>query len=189
MQRLLMMRSVGQFFSRFIYGGAGRPISAGIIDNVRPMFRHRTVGSALNREGVEGTKMKGTIMRSVASFFLACLFVPLVAASGSATEITLTPIVQGSGNDCCPQDGTFDVIVPPPNDRQLFNNVFQQSRAAFEFDISAIPSGSQINSAVLQICIGIGQIPALPPPSHASYSCMVTQATAYWNSLIMRRTT
>ena len=103
--------------------------------------------------------MKGTIMRSVVCFFLACSFVPLVAASGSATEIQIVPTVQGSARDSGPQDGIFDFFLAPPNDTQLFNNGFQQSRVAFEFDISAIPSGSQINSADLQICISVPNDP------------------------------
>ena len=86
-------------------------------------------------------------------FLIPILFFNL--STVQAEQLILTPTVQGSANDAGPQDGIFDFIVPPPNDQQLFNNGWQQSRYAFEFDLSGIPEGVEIISANIQICIGV----------------------------------
>jgi hypothetical protein len=103
--------------------------------------------------------MEVIMMKVISKFGLI-----LVCSIGAATadQIQLTPTVQGAANDQGPQDGTFDTISPAPNDRNLFNNGWQQNRYAFEFDTSTVPSGSEILSAELQVCIGVWFDPWLP---------------------------
>ncbi len=70
-----------------------------------------------------------------------------------ADSINVLPIDANSARDSGPQDGVFDFFVTGINGGQLFNNGFNESRVAFEFDISAVPAGSTINTATLTMSI------------------------------------
>jgi hypothetical protein len=68
-----------------------------------------------------------------------------------ADTINIDPIDANTARDSGPQDGIFDFFITGINGGQVFNNGFNESRVVFEFDISAIPNGSTINTATLSM--------------------------------------
>jgi len=77
----------------------------------------------------------------------------LIVAPAFADTINVDPIDANTARDSGPQDGIFDFFITGINGGQLFNNGFNESRVVFEFDISAIPNGSTINTATLSMSI------------------------------------
>ena len=102
-------------------------------------------------------------MKSFPSFAALSLAF-LISCTASAEVVFLEPIITGSSRDNGPQDGVFDSISPPPNDRNLTNNGFVESRFATEFDLSVIPTGVDIASAKLETCISVFPDQALNDP-------------------------
>ena len=96
---------------------------------------------------------KVSIMKKIISTFTSILIFVCGFGIATAEQLQLTPVVQGSAVDQGPQDGVFDAISAPPNDRQLNNNGFEENRFAFEFDMDIVPVGAEILSAEVQVCI------------------------------------
>jgi hypothetical protein len=76
----------------------------------------------------------------------------LFHSPASATLITLSPTDFNTAVDNGPQDGIYDAFTPF-NLGSVLNNGFTSFTTSMEFDISAIPVGSTINSATLSLFV------------------------------------
>lgn len=76
----------------------------------------------------------------------------LFHSPAGATLITLSPTDFNTAVDNGPQDGIYDAFTPL-NLGSVLNNGFTSFTTAMEFDISAIPVGSTINSATLNLFV------------------------------------
>lgn len=85
------------------------------------------------------------------TFYIAiCVLTFFIHTEAGATTITLNFVDAATATDNGPQDGVFDAFTPF-NFGSVNNNGFTSFRTALEFDISAVPAGSTINTATLSM--------------------------------------
>lgn len=98
--------------------------------------------------------MKSLGLAGYCCLILAGLLISvLIPTQASATVVDFRYTVAGTASDDGPQDGVFDAF-SPLNFGSVNNNGFASFRTALEFDISAVPAGSEINAATLTIFVG-----------------------------------
>jgi hypothetical protein len=85
-------------------------------------------------------------------YITICILTFLVHSEARATTINLNFVDAATAIDYGPQDGVFDAF-DPLNFGSVNNNGWTSLRTAIEFDISAVPAGSTINAAVLNMYV------------------------------------
>jgi len=92
-------------------------------------------------------------MEMKSTFCIAiCVLTFFIHTEAGATNITLNFVDAATATDNGPQDGVFDEFAPF-NFGSVNNNGWTSFRTALEFDISAVPAGSTINTVTLNMYV------------------------------------